>query len=102
VETADHATDALDVPAAFTALKVKTYEVAGLSPLTVRTPEPDWLTKPIIPPGEDVAMYLVTGAPLSEAGAVNATVIDVELAATTDVIEGASGACAHNEATGKF
>jgi hypothetical protein len=58
--------------------------------------------KPVTPPGEDVAIYLVTGAPLSEAGAVNVTVTDVELAATTAVTAGVSGACAHIEATGKF
>ena len=92
VDTADQATDALDVPAAFTACTVKIYEVAGLSPLTVRTPEPDWLTKPVIPPGEDVAIYLAAGPPLPAASAVNATVTEVELAATTDAIEGALGA----------
>jgi len=74
------------------ARKVKLYEVAGLSPLTVRTPEPDWLTKPVIPPGDDVAMYLAAGPPRPAASAVNATVTDVELVATTDAIEGALGA----------
>jgi hypothetical protein len=61
-------------------------------------PDPAWLNVPVIPPGEDVAVYNVIVAPPLLAGAVNATVAVVEPVAVAVPIVGAPGTVAATEA----
>ena len=56
------------------AFTVNVYAVTGLKPVTVIVPDPAWLSVPVIPLGEDVAVYSVIVEPPSLAGAVYATV----------------------------
>jgi hypothetical protein len=72
--------------------------VVALKPDTVIVPEPAWLSVPVIPPGEDVAVYDVIVAPPLLAGAVNATVAVVEPVAVAVPIVGAPGTVAATEA----
>jgi hypothetical protein len=44
------------VPAELVAVTVNVYEVVGAKPETVMVPEPAWLSVPVIPLGEDVAV----------------------------------------------
>jgi hypothetical protein len=52
------------------AFTVNVYDVPDVKPLTVIVPEPEVDNVPVIPPGDDVAVYeLIVAPPLSE-GAV--------------------------------
>jgi hypothetical protein len=84
------AAEGAPTPAAFTALTVKVYEVPLVKPETVMG-----LAGPSanIPPGFAVAMYMVTGLPPSDAGAVKATDA-CALPAVAPVMVGAVGAVA--------
>lgn len=86
--------DAAEVPAAFVAVTVNVYEVLAVSPVTVIVPEPAWDTVPVTEPVSEVAVYLVIGEPPLDAGAVNATVADVDPAAATAPMVGAPGTVA--------
>jgi len=70
------AADAVEVPAAFVAVTVNVYAVPSDNPSTVITPLvfPSGFKVPVIPPGEDVAVYKVMLAPPLDAGAVHPTV----------------------------
>ena len=85
------AEDAVEVPAAFVAVTVNAYEVPAASPVTVIVPDPAWVTVPVIPPVSEVAVYLVIGEPPLDAGAVNATVADVDPETFTAPMVGAPG-----------
>jgi hypothetical protein len=54
-------------------------------------PEPAWLKVPVIPPGDDVAVYSVIGEPPLLAGAVYVTVAAVGVVAVAVPIVGAPG-----------
>ena len=62
-----------------------------MSPVTVTFPEPAWDTVPVNAPGSEVAVYVVIAEPPLDAGAVNATVTDVDPDAVTVPIVGAPG-----------
>jgi uncharacterized protein (DUF983 family) len=85
--------DEADVPTAFVAVTLKAYAVPVVSPVTVILPDPDWVRVPVIPPGNDVALYDVIAEP-PLAGAVNETVIVVGPVEVNAVITGALGAIA--------
>jgi len=79
------AEDAVEVPAEFVAVTVNVYRVPAVRPVTEIVPLPACEIVPVIPPGEEVAVYEVIAAPPLEAGAVNETlavVAPVEVAAT--------------------
>jgi hypothetical protein len=84
--------DQPDVPTAFDAFTLNLYEVPAVSPVTVTVPEPDWETVPVIPPDSDVAVYCVIGDPPLDAGAVKATVTEVDPVTVTAPIAGVPGA----------
>ncbi len=86
------AADAEDVPTLFTATTVNVYAVPPVSPANVKVPESDCGSVTLIPPGFDVAMKEVIGAPPFFAGAVNAIVAPVAPVALALPITGASGA----------
>jgi hypothetical protein len=86
------AADADDVPTLFTATTVNVYAVPPASPANIKVPESDCGRVTLIPPGFDVAMKEVIGAPPFFAGAVNPTVAPVALVALALPITGASGA----------
>jgi len=86
--------DGVEVPAAFVAVTVNVYGVPAVSPVTVIVPEPAWDTVPVKEPLSEVAVYLVIAEPPLDAGAVNATVTDVDPAAATAPIPGAPGTVA--------
>jgi hypothetical protein len=65
--------------------------VLAVKPLTVIVPEPAWFNVPVIPPGDETAVYDVIGTPPSLAGAVNDTVAVVSLVAVAVPIVGAPG-----------
>jgi hypothetical protein len=44
------------VPLELVAVTVNVYEVAAVNPDTVIVPDPDWLSVPVIPLGEEVAV----------------------------------------------
>jgi hypothetical protein len=67
-------------------------------PDTVIVPEPAVARVPVIPPGEDVAVYSVIVAPPLLAGAVYATVAVVDPVAVAVPIVGAPGTVAATEA----
>jgi hypothetical protein len=67
-------------------------------PETVIVPEPAWLSVPVTPPGEDVAVYSVIVAPPSLAGAVYETVAVVAAVIVAVPIVGAPGTVAATEA----
>ncbi|HET7549055.1 MAG TPA: hypothetical protein VFJ86_14890 [Usitatibacter sp.] len=67
------AADAGPVPTAFVAVTVKVYAVPFVSPLTVMEAH-GAAHDPVMPEGEEIAVYEVIGDPPSLAGAVNATV----------------------------
>jgi len=50
------AADAALVPTAFVAVTVKVYAVPLVSPVTVIVPLPAWVSVPVWPPGDDVAV----------------------------------------------
>jgi len=89
------ALDETEVPSAFFAVTVKVYAVPGVRWVTVMVPEPAWFTVPVCPPGFAVAVYEVIVEPPLDAGAVKATVADVELVAVTAPIVGAPGTAAN-------
>jgi hypothetical protein len=64
------APEAALLPTAFVANTVNVYDVLIVKPETVIVPEPAWLTIPVIPPGEDTAVYDVIAVPPLFAGAV--------------------------------
>jgi hypothetical protein len=68
--------------------------VPVVSPVMGMVPEPAWDRMPVIPPGFDVAVYRVIVEPPLLAGAVKATVADVEVVAITAPIPGAPGLAA--------
>jgi hypothetical protein len=80
-------------PAALVAYTVNVYAVPVVKPLTVMVPEPDCDTVPVIPPGEDTAVYDVIGcAEVSVlVGAVYVTVAVVEPVDVAVPIVGALG-----------
>ena len=82
------AAEAGPVPIALVAVTVNVYAVPFSRPLTVIG---EVAPLAVIPPGEDVAMYEVTGEPPLEAGGVNATVA-CALPATAVPMVGAPGA----------
>ena len=86
------AADAEDVPTLFTATTVNVYAVPPVSPANVKVPESDCGSVTLIPPGFDVAMKEVIGAPPFFAGAENAIVAPVAPVALALPITGASGA----------
>ena len=86
------AADADDVPTLLTATTVNVYAVPPTSPANVKVPESDCGSVTLIPPGFDVAMKEVIGAPPFFAGAVNAIVAPVAPVALALPITGASGA----------
>lgn len=91
VVTELEALDAEPVPAELVAVTVNVYAVPAFKPVIAIVPLPAWKIDPVIPPGEEVAVYEVIVAPPSDAGAVNETfavVAPVDVA-VTDV--GASG-----------
>jgi hypothetical protein len=69
---ADEADEASDVPTELVAVTVNVYEVADCKPVTVIG---EVALVPVKPPGLEVAVKVVTGAPLSEP-AVKATVAE--------------------------
>jgi len=79
------------VPMAFVAATVKVYEVPDVNPETEMVPEPAVLNVPVMPPGDDVAVYDVIGTPPSNAGAVYETVAVVVPVAVAVPIVGAFG-----------
>lgn len=86
------AADADDVPTLLTATTVNVYAVPPTSPANVNVPESACGRVTLIPPGFDVAMKEVIGAPPFFAGAVNAIVAPVAPVALALPITGASGA----------
>ena len=84
--------DATEVPTAFVAVTVNVYLTPTVSPLTGMAPESDCVRVPVIPPGLDVAVYLVIAAPPFDVGAVNATVAVVVPVTVAAPITGAPGA----------
>lgn len=82
---------AAPVPALLVAVTVKVYEVFAVRPLTVMG---EVALEPVMPPGEEVAVYEVMVAPPLSAGAVKATVAVVEEVAVAVPIVGASGVLA--------
>jgi hypothetical protein len=84
--------DAAEVPAELVALTVNVYAVPAVKPVIAIVPLVACEIAPVMPPGDEVAVYEVIVAPPSDAGAVNETfavVAPVDVA-VTDV--GASGA----------
>jgi hypothetical protein len=79
------------VPTELVAVTVNVYDVPDVKPLTVIVPEPDVDNVPVIPPGEDVAVYVVIVAPPLFDGAVYETVAVVVLVAVAVPIVGANG-----------
>ena len=75
----------------FVAVTVNVYGVFAVSPTTVIVPEPDWDAVPALAPVFEVAVYVVIAEPPLDAGAVNATVADVDPAAATAPMTGAPG-----------
>jgi hypothetical protein len=65
---------AVPVPTAFVAVTVKVYAVPLVSPVTVIVPLPACAKVPVIPSGDEVAVYPVIVEPPSLAGAVYVTV----------------------------
>jgi hypothetical protein len=82
------------VPTGLVAVTVNVYEVVGLKPVTVIVPEPAVARVPVIPPGEDVAVYDVIVAPPSLVGAVYVTVAVEDPVAVAVPIVGAPGTLA--------
>ena len=87
------ASDGAEVPFVFVAVTVNVYGVFAVSPTTVIVPEPAWDTVPVLAPVFEVAVYVVIAEPPLDAGAVNATVADVDVdpAAATAPMTGAPG-----------
>jgi hypothetical protein len=78
-------------PTGFVANTTNVYDVLAVNPLTVIVPDPAWFNVPVIPPGDETAVYDVIGAPPSLAGAVNDTVaVDVPVAVAVPMV-GAPG-----------
>jgi hypothetical protein len=73
------------------AVTVNVYAVPAVNPVTVIVPDPAWLSVPVIPPGEEVAVYEVIATPPLNPGAVNATVALVVPVAVAVPIVGAPG-----------
>jgi hypothetical protein len=65
--------------------------VFGVNPFTVIVPEPACDNVPVIPPGDEVAVYEEIGAPPFEVGAVKATVAEVVPVTVAVPIVGAPG-----------
>lgn len=86
------ALDAEPVPAELVALTVNVYAVPAVKPAIEIVPLPACEIDPVIPPGDEVAVYEVIAAPPLEAGAVKETfaVVAPVVVAITDV--GAPGA----------
>jgi hypothetical protein len=78
-------------PTALTAVIVKLYGVSEVRPVMAIIPLPAPLKVPVIPPGEDVAIYLKMGEPPLFVGAVNETVAVVAPVAIAIPIVGAPG-----------
>lgn len=79
------ALEAEPVPAELVARTVKVYAVPAVKPVIAIVPLVACETDPVIPPGEEVAVYEVIVAPPLEAGAVNETfavVAPVDVAVT--------------------
>jgi hypothetical protein len=85
------ASDGAEVPFVFVAVTVNVYGVFAVSPTTVIVPDPDWDTVPVLAPVFEVAVYVVIAEPPLDAGAVNATVADVDPVAATAPMVGAPG-----------
>jgi hypothetical protein len=83
------AADAADVPFAFDAVTVNVYEVEPVKPETVIGLDDP---VPVIPPGLDVAVYVVATAP--KVAGVNATVAVLEPVAVAVPIVGVCGIAA--------
>jgi hypothetical protein len=66
-----------ELPAALVAITVKEYPVPPDNPEIVIVPDPDCEIEPVIPDGEDVAVYVVIPEPPLLAGAVNETVAEL-------------------------
>ena len=85
VVTELEALDAEPVPAEFVAVTVNVYAVPAVKPVIAIVPLPACEIDPVIPPGDDVAVYEVIVAPPLEVGAVNETfavVAPVDVAVT--------------------
>ena len=85
------ALEATEVPAELVAVTVNVYAVPAVNPVIAIVPLPACEIDPVIPPGEEVAVYEVIAAPPTDTGAVKETLavvapVDV---AVTEV--GASG-----------
>jgi hypothetical protein len=84
-----------ELPIALVAYTVNVYAVPAVRPVTVIVPDPDCETVPVMPPGDDVAVYDVIGLPPLSAGAVNVTFTDVEFVTAVAVpMVGAPGTLA--------
>ena len=86
------AVDGKESPIELVATTVKVYEVPGCKPVIRIVPLPDCSMVPVMPPGEEVAVYEVIPKKSPVVGAINETlaVVAPVAVATTDV--GASGA----------
>lgn len=85
VVTELEAVDAAEVPAEFVAVTVNVYAVPAVKPVIAIVPLPACEIDPVIPPGDEVAVYEVIVAPPLEVGAVNETfavVAPVDVAVT--------------------
>ena len=82
------------LPIALVAYTVNVYEVVGFKPVTLIVPEPAVASVPVIPPGDDVAVYSVIVEPPLLAGAVYATVAVEDPVAVAVPIVGAPGTLA--------
>ena len=86
VTTIFEAEDAVEgPPARLVAVTVNVYCVPAVRPVTEIVPLPGCEIVPVIPPGDEVAVYEVIAAPPSETGAVNETVavvVPVDVAIT--------------------
>ena len=79
------ALDAEPVPAELVAVTVNVYEVPAVKPVIEIVPLPACEIDPVIPPEDEVAVYVVIVAPPSDAGAVKETfavVAPVDVAVT--------------------
>lgn len=85
------ALEALDVPTALVDVTVNVYAVLGVKPLIEIVPEPAWESVPVIPPGEEVAVYEVIAEPPLLIGAVKETVAVVVPVEVAVPIVGAPG-----------
>nr|WP_249883335.1 hypothetical protein [Candidatus Aquiluna sp. UB-MaderosW2red] len=82
------AEDGLEVPAAFVAVTVKVYAWLGTNPDTAIVPDPAWEIDPVIPDGDEVAVYEVMVEPPFEDGAVKLTFAVLAPVAVTETLVG--------------